>query len=449
MQSYFPGKFAIISGPRNKLPVCDKILEKAVKVQLEEYLENNKIFNEKQSGFRKNHSCETSLNCDIVNWKQKMEENKIVVLVSIDLKRAFETIDRDLFLKKCVRYGFDEKSADWFKSYLSDRTQQTKIGDSISEALDIGIGIPQGAVLSCECFTLFINDICGTTKFADLSLFADDTTLSIACDDLQDGICKMNEDLERIHKWLCANKLSLNVKKTKALIISRKKIKNQSDKIELSINGEKIEIVKSLKLLGIIIDDRLDWGDNTDYLCKKMLKKFYILKRCEKKLNCYSKILFYNSLVAPHIDYCTTILFMMNDSQISEVQKIQNRFMRLILKMPFRTHIKDMIDMLQWMTVKQRIHFNTLKFIHRMEIGELPEYLTSKLVKKKDVQRYDLRRKNDFQLPNFTKDCTQDSLFYKGIQLYNQFKEKFRDELNSSRSKIKCLMSLFVKENYF
>lgn len=108
--------------PINKLPICDKILEKIVKNQIDEYLENNQILNEKQSGFRKKHSCETSLNCELLSWKQHIENNKIVILVSLDLKRAFETIDRDLFVKKCARYGFDENAIKWFKSYLSDRT---------------------------------------------------------------------------------------------------------------------------------------------------------------------------------------------------------------------------------------------------------------------------------------------------------------------------------------
>lgn len=298
---------------------------------------------------------------------------------------------------------------------------------------------------------MFINDICEVPKHAELSLFADDTTISYACDNLEDGVKIMNEDLKRIFTWLCANKLCLNVKKTKALIITRKNVDQKKKECMLKINNEQIETVRSITLLGVVIDEKLDWNENTDYLCKKMLKKFYILKRCDKKLNCYSKILFYKSLVAPHIDYCTTILFLMNENQFNEVQKIQNRFMRLILKMPFRTHIDSMIDMLQWITVRQRIHFNTLKFIFRMERGELPDYLTRKLVKKKDVQGYNLRKKNDFNVQNFKKDITQNSLFYKGVKIFNQFREKYKKEIekNGSKPNVLRLIAIYVKENFF
>jgi hypothetical protein len=131
----------------------------------------------------------------------------------------------------------------------------------------------------------------------------------------------------------------------------------------LKINNEWIKSENNIRLLGVMIDDKLNWNANIDFTCKKMNKKFYLLKRCDDKLNCQSKILFFNSLVAPHIDYCSTLLFLASDSQINELQKIQNRFMRLILKLPFRTHTKDLLEILQWFSVKQRIYLNTLKGI--------------------------------------------------------------------------------------
>jgi hypothetical protein len=182
-----------------------------------ELVESNNILSDKQSGLRKNHSCETSLNCDLISLKEKIEEHKIIIVVSLDLKRAFETIDRELFLKKCEKYGFDSNTVKWFDSHLNGRMQQTKIGENFSKKQKIKVGIPQGTVLSCGLFILYVNDICNQTNFSKISLFADDTMMSVACDNLKDGVDKMNHDLDRISSWLCANRLDLNVKKLKLL----------------------------------------------------------------------------------------------------------------------------------------------------------------------------------------------------------------------------------------
>ena len=180
-----------------------------------------------------------------------------------------------------------------------------------------------------------------------------------------------------------------------------------------------------------------------------MLKKFYILKRCDNKLNCSSKILFYKSLIAPHIDYCSTVLFLLTDSQINEIQKIQNRCMRIILKVSGRTHTKDMLEMLQWSSVKQRIYFNVLKFIHRIETGNVPEILSEKMITRKELHKRCLRSNDSFHLPSAKKASTQNCLLYKGLKIYNDFRTSNRAEWSTWNTlKIKNEMQHYVRLNY-
>jgi Reverse transcriptase (RNA-dependent DNA polymerase) len=86
--------------PINILPAYEKVLETIVKNQLLKFLERNNILVSEQSGFRPQHSCETSLNLTVSSWKQMIEEGKVIVAVFLDFKRAFETIDRDWLLWK-------------------------------------------------------------------------------------------------------------------------------------------------------------------------------------------------------------------------------------------------------------------------------------------------------------------------------------------------------------
>lgn len=93
--------------PINKLPVYEKVLELIVQKQLIEYFEKNELFTECQSGFRMKHSCETALQWVLSEWKRNIGEGKIIGVVFLDLKRAFEVVDRKILIKKLQWYGIN------------------------------------------------------------------------------------------------------------------------------------------------------------------------------------------------------------------------------------------------------------------------------------------------------------------------------------------------------
>ena len=140
----------------------------------------------------------------------------------------------------------------------------------------------------------------------------------------------------------------------------------------------------------------------------------------------------------PHINYCSTVLFMFNEQQLDGLQKVQNRFMRLILRAPWETHIKDMLNILEWLSVEQQVHYNTLKFINRMVEGKCPEYMSRKIVKRKTIHTQNTRRRSHLVVPNFTLAIMQSCLFYKGIKSYNKFNEECKPK-TENEFKRNCL----------
>ena len=141
--------------PINTLPCDEKIMESVIKEQLEQYLEENNIIIPQQSGFRRKHSCETALNLVLAEFKDDLSSKNTIISVFLDLKRAFETIDRNLLLKKLFAIGIKDIELEWFRSFLSDRKQRTIIGSAISEEVNVGIGLPQGSVLATILFNLY------------------------------------------------------------------------------------------------------------------------------------------------------------------------------------------------------------------------------------------------------------------------------------------------------
>jgi Reverse transcriptase (RNA-dependent DNA polymerase) len=274
-----------------------------VKQQLLEFIDQNNILYEGQSGFRKRHSCETALNLIVAGWKEKLDDGWSILAVYLDLKRAFETIDRKILLKKLYKYGIRGIELKWFESYLEGRCQRVLYNKNYSDEQEITLGVPQGSTLGPLLFILYINDIVSTIQHCTINLFADDTLIYITGKNLEDMAEKLNMDLVVVAKWMKANKLMLNLNKTKYQIITHKHT-NRSTDLQIRIEQQQLEKVETIKYLGVLIDSKLNFNDNFNYVLKKMAKKINFLGRIRKKLNKNSKVIVYQSIISPHVDYC-------------------------------------------------------------------------------------------------------------------------------------------------
>lgn len=428
--------------PVNALPVCEKLLEKVVSKQLEEYFEKNNLLIEQQSGFRQKHSCETALNMVIASWKEEMAARRRIVCVFLDFKRAFETIDREILLVKLESYGVKDRELRWFREFLSNRTQRTKVGKSVSDALRIDLGVPQGSVLGTLLFSIYINDINKVLVNCKVAVFADDTLLYIARDDVGDAETLIQQDLQRLSEWLNANKLKLNVGKTKSILING----DRNRRLGLQIEGEAIEQVEEFKYLGILLDSKLKFTAHINYISKKIAKKVGFLRRIRRSVSTYTVITIYNTIVKPHFEYCSTVLFMGNEQMFQQLQRQQNKAMRTILKCNRYTPIRTMLQALKWLSVKQRVIMNVLLFIFKIKNNAVPQYLLCYINYIRDIQPYTLRNAGDFRLPNFLSASTQNSLIFKGFRLYNELPRTLKNERNVNSFKKKIVT--YVKENF-
>ena len=171
-------------------------------------------------------------------------------VIFVDLKKAFDTVDHEILVQKLAHYGIQSSELEWFKSYLSNRSQFTRVNGVDSKVQNIDIGVPQGSCLGPLLFLLYVNDLPKIIDNAKVYMYADETSLSHQNHNISQLNRDLNRDLEALDKWLRGNKLSLNVAKTQSMVISTKqKLKSQTDKLNLHIRQKVLTMFNALSIL--------------------------------------------------------------------------------------------------------------------------------------------------------------------------------------------------------
>ena len=215
--------------PISVLPIISKFLEKHVVSSLSVFLRDNNLLYELQSAFRSGHSTETVLIRLTDQILKNMDDDEVTGLVFIDFRKAFDVIDNELLLKKLSIYGANLSSFAWFKSYLSVRKQFISLGKTTSKQLTVKQGVPQGSILGPVLFLLFVNDMPLHVQKSTTDIYADDTTLSLSSNWKTLPLLNqsLSQDLNEVERWARENKMYLNMQKTKALLVTGKRLRKR------------------------------------------------------------------------------------------------------------------------------------------------------------------------------------------------------------------------------
>ena len=168
-------------------------------------------------------------------------------------------------------HGIRGIAFNWFSSYLSDGQQYVQYNGVNSSRRCIKFGIPQVSILGPLLFLVYINDMCNVSKILDLILFADDTNVSFSHKNVDVIQKTLNDELPKLSDWCNANKLPVNLKKSKFMIF-RPRQKRQTLDIKLEINHCAIERVKETVFLGVILDETFSWKPHIANVARKNIK---------------------------------------------------------------------------------------------------------------------------------------------------------------------------------
>ena len=356
-------------------------MEKIVAKQLLRFLHIHSIIYKHQYGFRTKHNTSHP----VLHLSEKIysalnqKPSAKTLAIFIDLKKAFDTVNHSILLSKMEHYGVRDTANSWFKNYLNDREQFVSINGIESERKKIICGVPQGSVLGPLLFLIFINDLPNATEFLTL-LFADDTTFLISGVDIEQIFLQANSELEKSSIWFKANKLTLNVKKTKYMIFSDQNLTTNLNR--LHIGSQNIEQVgtnckeKYFKFVGHVLDDKLCWEGHVQHITKKLASANFGINSSKNFLPLKIRKTLYYSLFESHLNFGNLLWGCANKKYINKIENLQKKCIRNVALKNFKAHTEPIFKDLGILKFTDKLSYCRSIFMHQYRHNKLPPSFT-------------------------------------------------------------------------
>jgi hypothetical protein len=353
-------------------------------------------------------------------------------------------------------FGFEESALNLLANYFHNRKARVKVNKCKSQLYDLVLGTGQGSVLGPLLFIMFVNDMPFFLEEFLAILFADDTSLEMCDTDIEVLLERFKHATCKIDTWCINNLIDINWDKTKIMIISQMKKFKPPKSIEIC--GKEVQVVSTFELLGIFIDEKLNFNKYTCDLRRTIYTRLYSIKQLFY-LKFRVRLQFLKTFILPHFDYASTLSVYFSKEAI---QRLCNTYNDCIVKIIGSNKIKSIIikenhdyniynnylNEFQLQTFQHRLLIRFSLYIYKIITFNTPGKLASIITKNMDREiNYSLRNANLYTVPdkgrfNNNMECTFHYFFSKflneNIKDYiclnlsvAAFKKVIRENINS------------------
>ena len=424
-----------------------KIFERQIQKQLMYYLISHNYISIDQSAYRPNHSTQTSIIRVTDDCIDNLCDKMLTGLCFLDIKKCFDCINHCILEEKLSYYGIGNNELKWFSSYLLERQQQVVANHKKSGEATLDIGVPQGSVLGPLLFTLYVNDLSQFVSLSSCNLYADDTVIYCAGNDVSDVQVKLQSSITEVSKWYRANRLVLNAEKCNVMTVSSSYVQNDPV-LNISLDDHILKQVNVIDYLGVKIDNKISWYPYIRKLCSS-------LGCCVSKLSRVRNVAprevlnkIYLSSIQPVIDYAICSWGFTFNYNIDKIQRLQNFAARIVSdNFNYINHRGlDIIKSLKWMNVRQRRNYFTLLLMFKCINGYAPDYLCNNVILACDLQSiYSLRSSHSMNVivPSGNSSYLKSSFMYNGAVLWNDLPADVKciNDINVFKSTVRNILT--------
>jgi hypothetical protein len=416
-----------------------KLIEKIVKRQLDDYLTKLDYFGREQFGFSVGLNTELALGNMMKQVHDITDAGDLAVAIFVDVEKAFDCVSHEVLIDMLEKLQFDNSALKWFSSYLKDRKISTRIGDTLSQKLNINLGCPQGTVISPKLFNILINPLLRITQLLRAFAFADDSTFigRLRLKLLHSDVYDINQQLKVIADWYRITGLSINAEKSRAIIFRTDKCKAKVDDIEIVLDGKLVNIVKKHLCLGVVLDQHLKWYPHINHITTKCYGALNALNVLNKKgVGQSVLIMAYKAIFLPQLTYCMAIWGGCGMGVLHRLSVLQNRAIRCIFGLDFRESTSSYLRENKLLNVDQLVYFHTAIFsfnnfnnllLRKINFGYSLPNVTNK--------RFDF----PFLLPINRLALTDTSVYFRVAKLWLDLDPSIRNTVNITLFKSRLL----------
>lgn len=333
-----PGK--IPNCPQNLRPISllsalSKLVEKIILNNLRQHLDDNHIIQNEQFGFRISHSATQALTRIVEKIVIGFNRKETTVGIFMDIEKAFDKVWHTGLLYKLIKIDTPHYIISLVQNYLSNRSFNVNIDDTVSDTHFLNAGVPQGSLLGPILYIIYTYDL-PTTNRTFSSVYADDNAIFCTSLSAKLACSRLQTHIDLLSEFNCKWKLKVNSSKSESMVFSTRRYsasRRNSEQI-IKYNNEEIKFSKSVKYLGLHLVRKLNFSNHTKErvrLAQKAIGLLYPALKVNSGLNSTNKIRLYSSYIRPILTYAAPAWMTMSESNKNSLQIIQNNCLRMAI----------------------------------------------------------------------------------------------------------------------